>query len=397
VRHGPLSAALALAAIGVSLLWAASSSAYVYWTNTGHQPPGELGTTIGRASNDGSGANQSFITGAAAPCLLAADGSHLYWSNQGLNFGGTTIGRASIDGFAPDESFISGADGPCGVAVDGTYVYWGNTNTTTIGRANLDGSNPVQNFIDGAAQPCGLAIQPPFIYWANAGSFEIGRANLDGNPASVNPAFITLPAMEQPCGVAVDASHIYWANDSATSTTIGRADLDGAPASINQSFINGASQPCGVTTFGGRLYWGNYGSTTIGRANLDGTGVDQSFIGGADHPCGPVIDSLPAPAPKPSNAFTFTRVARNMKRGGARLTIGVPGAGTLQLSGTDLETKGATVPGPKDRSLRVFARDPTRRMLKSRGRVKVTAKVTFTPNAGDPATRLKKITLRKRR
>ena len=32
------------------------------------------------------------------------------------------------------------------------------------------------------------------------------------------------------------------------------------------------------------VYWGNFTTGTIGRANVDGTGVDQSFITGADGP-----------------------------------------------------------------------------------------------------------------
>ena len=32
------------------------------------------------------------------------------------------------------------------------------------------------------------------------------------------------------------------------------------------------------------VYWANNGTDSIGRANLDGTGVNQSFITGAGHP-----------------------------------------------------------------------------------------------------------------
>ncbi len=51
---------------------------------------------------------------------------------------------------------------------------------------------------------------------------------------------------------------------------------------MNQSFITGADNPCGVASDGTYLYWGNVGSNdtgkTIGRAKLDGTGVNESFI-----------------------------------------------------------------------------------------------------------------------
>jgi hypothetical protein len=83
---------------------------------------------------------------------------------------------------------------------------------------------------------------------------------------------------------------VYWANDAdVTSTTIGRANLDGT--GVNQSFIDGANQPCGVAADGAHLYWANIDGS-IGRANLDGTGVNQSFIAGAagNNPCGVAVD-----------------------------------------------------------------------------------------------------------
>lgn len=45
---------------------------------------------------------------------MAVDGEHLYWANGGDG----TIARANLDGTGADQTFISGATGPCGVAVD---------------------------------------------------------------------------------------------------------------------------------------------------------------------------------------------------------------------------------------------------------------------------------------
>jgi virginiamycin B lyase len=73
------------------------------------------------------------------------------------------------------------------------------------------------------------------------------------------------------------AGYIYWTN--LGPGTIGRANLDGT--GVNQSFIVGAAQPWGVAVDAGHIYWGNYGSHTVGRANLDGTGVNRGFIAGA--------------------------------------------------------------------------------------------------------------------
>ena len=92
--------------------------------------------------------------------------------------------------------------------------------------------------------------------------------------------------------MAVDGAHVYWANTAAAST-IGRANLDGT--GVDQSFITGANSPGGVAA-AGHVYWANSGNGTIGRATLSGRGADQSFVTGADEPLGLAV-RLTAPPP----------------------------------------------------------------------------------------------------
>src|SRR5262249_59898639 len=65
-----------------------------------------------------------------------------------------------------------------------------------------------------------------------------------------------------------------------------RADLDGSD--VDQGFISGVLHPYGLAVDGSHLYWTwnaggicNFGqcSAFVGRAGLDGTGVETSFIG----------------------------------------------------------------------------------------------------------------------
>src|ERR687883_121650 len=107
-RAAPTLATLVLA----TFVLAAPADAFVYWANSGTN-------SIGRANVDGTGANQSFITGANAPDGVAVDAAHVYWAN--VNTG--TIGRATLDGTGVNQNFITGANAPAGVAVDGAHLY----------------------------------------------------------------------------------------------------------------------------------------------------------------------------------------------------------------------------------------------------------------------------------
>jgi hypothetical protein len=85
-------AALVLAALAVATLaLAARADAYVYWTN---YDPG----TIGRANLDGTGVDQSFITGLGTfPLGVGVDDAHAYWTYGTLTRSGarTSTARAS--------------------------------------------------------------------------------------------------------------------------------------------------------------------------------------------------------------------------------------------------------------------------------------------------------------
>ena len=107
-------------------------------------------------------------------------------------------------------------------------------------------------------------------------AFPTGRAR----PLAFAAAFAVVV-----CGwLAAQANaFVYWGNDT---DTIGRSNLDGS--GVNQSFIT--TPVYGVAVDGQYVYWTNAYSSAIERANLDGTGVDQSFITGASGPNGVAVD-----------------------------------------------------------------------------------------------------------
>jgi hypothetical protein len=190
------------------------------------------------------------------------------------------------------------------------YVYWTNWDTGTIGRANPDGTGVNQSFVSGFTHPAALAADAGYIYWGSSDASRIWRANLDDT--GVNPAFVTTtnPAID---GIAVDIGHLYWSDYNyspacrcGVGTTLGRSNIDGS--GVTQPFVSGASGPSGVAVDGAYVYWVNWTSSTIGRANLDGTGVNASFITGASYPQDLVVDAGPPPPPPPPPPAPHTTI-----------------------------------------------------------------------------------------
>jgi hypothetical protein len=249
---------------------------------------------------------------------------YLYWSNSTGGSGArapvTTIGRARLDGTGVDHSFVSGTGRqPCGVALDREHIYWGEAlggkvgspdKGGAIGRANRDGSGVNAEFIPTPSHHgCGVAIAGGYVYWtswsckivpgrgcwwAPSSPTAIGRANVDGT--GVDDRFITglaiprSPAFQtaDPCGIAVAGEYIYWmyGAESRKPAPIGRANLDGT--GVDKRFITGVPNgSCAIAVDGGHIYWGNGGF--LGRANLDGTGVNRRFIPTPGGACGVAV------------------------------------------------------------------------------------------------------------
>jgi hypothetical protein len=79
---------------------------------------------------------------------------------------------------------------------------------------------------------------------------------------------------------------VFWTKGD----TIGRANLDGS--GVDASFVSSnGGYLSGIALDASRVYWGGFNTGAIGRANLDGTKVDQNFIPNAGrYPGGVAVD-----------------------------------------------------------------------------------------------------------
>ena len=135
---------------------------------------------------------------------------------------------------------------------------------------------------------------------------------------------------------------------------------------------------------------------TIGRANLDGTGVDINLIDTDNDAVFDVaVDALSAP---PSNNFRFGGVKVNKRRGSAKLTVNVPvSPGNLELAKTgSVKGQHERVQLSGNEKLEIQPKGKAKKRLKKMGRATVKAKVTYNPDGGSSDTKSKKIKLVKR-
>jgi low-density lipoprotein receptor class B len=119
------------------------------------------------------------------------------------------------------------------------------------------------------------------------GITALGALVLTGAPAVAASAAAGAATAQATAGTP----QIYWTD--GVPGTIGRANIDGT--GVIQNLVEGGSQPHGVAVDAAHIYWTNVlntntGAGTIGRANLDGTGVDQNFITGVKPTGGLAVD-----------------------------------------------------------------------------------------------------------
>jgi hypothetical protein len=282
-------ATAALVALLVSLLFAASAHAVVYWQTMGPYS----GNALNRANLDKNPPEATQLPFVAMPPGteigdLTAYGGFLYWIDPIT----AAIGRMRADGTQIEPSFVAthvfAFANQSQVAVNSSGIYWTRPGGTvpgqnTIARADLDGSNVNTNFI-ALSFPAhevqrGLAASETHLFWSGLTEFGdnvIGRANTDGS--GVNPALVSLGPDARPAALAATNNHVYWTDQGSAFAGIGRASADGSEV-ISPFVPASAGGAASDLAVGGQyLFWRDYLLETVGRMGLDGSGMDRGFI-----------------------------------------------------------------------------------------------------------------------
>jgi hypothetical protein len=111
--------------------------------------------------------------GINGPWGVAADDTHLYWTNRDPTYGGTVL-RQLIDGGsnAQQERLATQQSRPQCLTLDGTgLLYWANFDDGTIHRAQVDGGGQML-IAQQQTQPTQIAVTTQFVFW-NSGNHVV--------------------------------------------------------------------------------------------------------------------------------------------------------------------------------------------------------------------------------
>src|SRR5262249_10748452 len=145
----------------------AADARYLYWAVGGGGPPGH----VARMSFADGAVQSTFITATSdLNCGVAVNASTIFFNNYSIG----AIARANLDGSGIQQTFITGGSNPQQPAVGATHVYWIDKNSQSVGRAELSGANVQQNFIPAKCkEPVGVAVDSTYVYWANTSCTSI--------------------------------------------------------------------------------------------------------------------------------------------------------------------------------------------------------------------------------
>ncbi len=163
-------------------------------------------------------------------------------------------------------------------------IYWTDDNAMTIMRADEDGSN-VEVVISNQYKVRGLDIDTVNgkIYWTS--NTEIRRANLDGS--NIESIYST---SKLNFAVQLDVANgkMYWTYDNL-DPEIMRANLDGSQIETLNSASN-LPMYFSLDAQAGHIYVTEYGTSSVSRLNVDGSGLTTIVNGNGKGAMGNAID-----------------------------------------------------------------------------------------------------------
>lgn len=197
------------------------------------------------------GAPVVLASGQSAPMGVAADGTHVYWTN----LTGGEVQQCPAGGCTAPVTLAAGNSSPSFVAVDGVNVYFTNQGGTVnvVPACNGSGScGPPSVLASGQGKPYGIAVGGGDVYWTNLGDGSVAKCATSG---CGNLPTVLAVNQQGPRSIVTDGVNVYWTNrgTAINSYLDGRVrwcPLGVAPCPASQLFPGTLTYPNSIATDG---------------------------------------------------------------------------------------------------------------------------------------------------
>jgi hypothetical protein len=248
--------------------------------------------------------------------------------------------------------------------------------------------------------------------WAPNGAFIALEDDTDFQVKRIDTAGGSLATITPPSAGCAAATPCQAPTVAPDSARVGY-DQDGAPQGIYETLASGAVTSFRLTVTNDDIAafspQGDRVAYQDASSNLEIVRTDGSAPIPLGFPTGRIAWGVRPPVPPPpslrSNLLSLGKLKRNLHNGTAKLSVTVPGPGTLTLTGKGLVSQPPTgsartaaakaIAAAGTVKLTIKAKGTKQAKLDRTGKVVVKAKVTFTPTGGVANTATKSITLKK--
>lgn len=249
--------------------------------------------------------------------------------------------------------------------------------------------NALAGYVDGG----GVVVQTAYDTWDEVGEF--GRFETGGyepllpgenvnNETELGAVDLTSPLMQ---GVGPLTTLDNTKSEAAPGATVVAKWATGNNAIAVKGRVVAISAFLG-DGYEQEVFSGNYGRVIFNALRTLGPQPPPPPV------AAPVVTPLPPPAP-PSNAIKLGKLKLNKQTGTAKLTVTVPGAGSLVMTGKGLKKATVTSTAAAVVMVPVKAVGKARKKLLETGKAKLKAKLAFTPVGGSVGLQERKLTLKK--
>jgi sugar lactone lactonase YvrE len=219
---------------------------HVYWTNYGIQ--GSVQGAVMKTPIEGGTAPEVLVPDQLWANSLALRGSELYWGPDDMvgPLSRISVGGGPVTVIAPDQDRIGD------IFVDAAALLW-LTRTTVVALPH--GSTTPSTIATGVQDTSHLVADATHVYFTDESAGSVLRVARTGG------AVLTIATGQlDPHGLAIDDTHVYWVQNDGTD--IQRAPKAGGPS---QLVAKNQAGPQAVALDATHVYWTNRSNGTVRR------------------------------------------------------------------------------------------------------------------------------------